>query len=360
MASLLGFNWGILGTSEFWLRFAYIIVAILVLMVMITVHEFGHYISGKILKFKINEFSIGFGKAIYKHTNKKTGEVFAVRMIPLGGYCAFEGEDKDASSPDSFNAQKPWKRLIVLFCGAFFNFIFSVLFSIILLCVMGDGTPRITKVLEDCPNDLKVGDIVLKVDGERPGYLNGGISTLLGKYKAGDNIELTIKRDGEKIKVTVTKYETEVDGQKAALIGIGSSETIKYSFGGALLRCVPFSFEIAWQCLVMLGSLLIGKTSISTLGGPITTVTAIAKTSSISALYLLLWVPLIGINLAVFNLLPIPALDGARMLFVLIEWIRKKPIDKKIEEKIHTIGLIVLFGFVIIVDILQLFVFKLF
>ena len=360
MTSLLGFSWGIFGTSDFWIRFAYIIVAILLLMVMITVHEFGHYISGKILKFKINEFSIGFGKALYKHTSKKTGEVFAIRMIPLGGYCAFDGEDKDATSPTSFNAQKPWKRLIVLFNGAFFNFIFAALFSVVLLCVMGDGTPRITQVVDGCPNNIQVEDVILKVDGERPGYLNGGISGLLSEYETGDEISLLVERNEEKMTVTVTKYETEIEGETTSIIGIGNSELINYSFGGALLRAVPFCLEIAWQCLVILGQLLIGQLSLSNLGGPISTVSAIATTSSISASYLLLWIPLIGVNLAVFNLLPIPALDGARMVFVTIEWIRKKPISRKIEEKVHMIGLLSLFGFVIIVDLLQLFVFKLF
>ena len=109
----------------------YLLLALLILLVMVTIHEFGHYLAGKILNFKINEFSIGFGKSLYSHTSKKTGEVFSIRLIPLGGYCAFEGEEAGTDVPGAFNKMAPWKRLIVLFCGPFFNILSAVLFSII-------------------------------------------------------------------------------------------------------------------------------------------------------------------------------------------------------------------------------------
>ena len=106
-----------------------VLLAILILLAMITVHEFGHYIAGKIFKFKINEFAIGFGPALYKRT-KKNGEVFSVRALPLGGYCAFEGEDEENSHPDAFNNKKPWQRIIVLFAGAFMNYLLALLLII--------------------------------------------------------------------------------------------------------------------------------------------------------------------------------------------------------------------------------------
>ena len=110
-----------LGSSVF-STILYILLAIFVLLLMILIHETGHYVAGRILKFKINEFSIGFGKAIFSRTNKR-GEKFSIRIFPLGGYCAFEGENENGNpNPDAFNNQKPWKRMIVLFSGAFFNF----------------------------------------------------------------------------------------------------------------------------------------------------------------------------------------------------------------------------------------------
>lgn len=335
-----------------------ILIAILVLMLMITIHETGHYTAGKLLKFKINEFSIGFGKAIFKKT-KKNGEVFAIRLVPLGGYCAFEGEDTTSEESASFNAQAPWKRLIVLFFGAFFNFLSAIIFNIVLLAVIGNGIVKVTEV--DYENNthistLQVGDTIKAVNGEKLSFFNGGVSGLTQYIKDETDIKLTIVRDGEQKEIVVQKYATMVDGKETYLFGI-KTNYVKLSVGEAFLQAVPFTFEMAWECLVVLGKLCIGQYGLKDVGGPITTIGTIANASSASLMNLLLLIPLIAVNLAVFNLLPIPALDGAKMIFVLIEWIRKKPINRELEAKIHATGLFILFGFVILVDLLHLFVF---
>ena len=348
----------------------YIVIALLILMLMITIHELGHYTAGKLLKFKINEFSIGFGKALFQK-NLKSGEKFSIRLIPLGGYCAFEGEDAKSDVPGDFNSQKCWKRLIVLFFGAFFNFLSAILFSIILLMVVGNGVPYVSEIENEIngvsnPNAivLQQDDIILSVNGKKPTFLNGGISQLLAKYDIDEEIELTVKRDGavldEPIVVKKIEYVTYDDFGNEIKTGVVGIQTglVQYSFGQSLAKCVPFCFQTAWECLTILGKLIVGQYGLKDIGGPITTVKVIAKASSISFKNVLLLVPIIAINLAVFNLLPIPALDGCRMVFVLIEWIRKKPINRELENKIHTIGLIVLFAFVIIVDVLQLFIFR--
>jgi len=366
--------------SSFFSSVLYIILALLVLMVMIVIHELGHYTAGKIFKFKINEFSIGFGKALFKRTSKKTGEVFAIRMIPLGGYCAFEGEDEDVESPDSFNKQAWWKRLIVLFSGAFFNFISAVIFSVVLLSVVGGGYSKLETV-EINPTQyvvsgevLQTGDVVTHVNGVKCSFLNGAFSGMVAQVNNdSDIITLTIERteDGRKTtKEIQVKKKAEVatnqlgepikdkDGNLTYnyILGVTTS-WYSYSFGESLLKAFPFACEMAWECLVILGKLVIGQYSLSQLGGPVTTISTIATASQTSMLNLLLLFPLIAVNLAVFNLLPIPALDGARMVFVTIEGIRRKPINRDLEAKIHGIGLIVLFSFVILVDLLQIFVF---
>lgn len=344
-------------------------------MVMIVIHEFGHYTAGKIFKFKINEFSIGFGKALFKKT-KKNGEVFAIRLIPLGGYCAFEGEDEDGNlSPDAFNNKPWWQRLIVLFSGAFFNFISAIIFAVVLLCVIGSGLTKVetSSVLPSQYVEgsvvLQEGDVIKKVNGKTCTFLNGGFNGLVADIQDDTTvINITIERnvDGKKqdMLVQVKKQAYDVNGN--AIMGEGTvndykigvtSSYVSYSFGQSLLKAIPFCLSVAWECLSILGRLLIGQYSLKNLGGPITTVTSIAGAASMNMLNLLLLFPLIAINLAVFNLLPIPALDGARMVFVLIEGIRRKPINREIEGKIHAIGLIVLFSFVIVVDLLQLFVF---
>ena len=188
----------------------YILLAIFVLLFMIMIHETGHYLAGKLLKFKIEEFSIGFGKPIFSK-KLKSGEVFSLRWIPLGGFCAFHGEDDDAKEDDAecFNSYAPWKRLIVLFSGAFFNFISAVIFCLILLVSVGSGITQITNVVATNENKdlLKSGDIILEVEGVEPTFLNGSVSGLIANKKAGEDIVLKLDRNGEILDVTIQKYE---------------------------------------------------------------------------------------------------------------------------------------------------------
>lgn len=356
----------------------YVLLAIVVLLLMIMIHETGHYLVGKLLHFKVEEYSIGFGKPIFQKT-LKSGEVFSLRWIPLGGFCAFKGEDEDEEKEVSeeekkeyFNAQAPWKRLLVLIAGATFNFISGIIFTFILLLSVGSGICRVTDITAQNGNEniIHRGDVILEVDGKEPTFINGGIVKLMEDKDVGEDIVLTVNRDGEIIDITVTKYQQyqldsegniENDDQgnpivTGKVIGI-TTEYIKYGFGEALLKCVPYTFKMAWECLVVLGELVTGKLGIESVGGPITTVSTIATSAQANMKNLLLLFPLIAVNLAVFNLLPIPALDGGRAVFVLIEWIFRKPVPRDIEGKIHTIGIFVLFGLVIIIDLLHIFLF---
>ncbi len=339
----------------------FIVVALILFGMLIVIHELGHYFFGKIFKFKINEFSIGFGKAIVSK-KLKNGEIFSWRWIPLGGYCAFEGEDEESENEGAFNRQAWWKRIFVLLGGVLFNFVSAVIVAIPLLMVMGNAIPKIMEVDAGSINtNIQAGDIVRQVDGTKPTYLNGGLIGLTHNFEAGEEFTLTVERDGELIDLIVEKYETTqtVDGEEKTVSVLGvRQENIKYGFFQSVAMSVPFSVEIGVECLEILGKLIIGQYGLRDIGGPVTTVKAIAKVSSISMLNLLLFFPIIAINLAVFNALPIPALDGGRVVFVLIEAIRKKPINREIEAKIHFYGIMVLFAFIIIVDLLQLFVFK--
>ena len=341
----------------------YIILAILVLMIMIVIHELGHYIAGKIFKFKINEFSIGFGKAIFSK-KMKSGETFSIRLIPLGGYCAFAGEDKDVTQEGDFNSKPWWQRLIVLFSGAFFNFLSAIIFTVFLLAFAASGYSKITSVdgveyVGSSPQ-IQVNDVVLRVNGTKTKFLNGGFTNLISKASNTEPIVLTVDRDGDIIDITVRKHTqetTDSDGNTVTNYVVGVTTTNhKYSFGKALYMAVPVTCEIGIDCLTIIGNIFIGRYSIKDLGGPITTIGTIA-TASRHLINLLLLFPLISVNLAVFNWLPIPSLDGARMVFVIIEAIRKKPINRDIEAKIHGIGLFILFAFVIVIDLLHLFVF---
>ena len=349
----------------------YILIALLILLLMITIHEFGHYTFGKLLGFKINEFAIGFGKAIFKRTSKKTGEVFSVRILPLGGYCAFAGEDEESDEEGAFNKQKPWKRLLVLFGGVFFNFLSAIIFSTALLMIVGNPlsyqkiTAMDTTSINYGVNKLQVGDIVTHINDVEISYwdFTTSFTSQLSQYEAGETFSLTVIREnGAVAKFDVTKYlidsngnlTTDTNNAVSAVLGIKGYQPVKYNnifsaFGNAVL----FTIALCWMCLVTIGMLFTGKLGIKDVGGPVTTIQTMATVTSYGWQNVLYLIPLIATNLAVFNILPFPALDGARMVFTGIEWVRGKPINRNVEGTIHTVGLIILFAFVIIVDILH-------
>lgn len=167
-----------------------VLLAFVILMFMVLVHETGHYTAGKLLGFKINEFAVGMGPKILSRT-KKNGEVVSLRMFPLGGFCAFEGENEDGSdNPAAFNSQKPWKRLIVLFSGAFFNFISAVLIGIIAFSCYGDNVAVVRNVYDYAPQanqQLQQGDVLFKIDGKRVFILDD-----IGRYMSDDR-EMTFE-----------------------------------------------------------------------------------------------------------------------------------------------------------------------
>ena len=390
-----------------------VVLAVLVLLVMVVVHEFGHYISGKILKFRINEFSVGFGPALLKKRSKKTGELFSLRAIPLGGYCAFEGEDweEETSQPElkteepfeelkveppqetatpaveaveypepkgaKFNDQAPWKRIIVLLSGAVMNYLLALVLLLVMTAIY--GIPMCMAMPSDFKNDgtqtvphaaweeahLSARDIFQEIDGVRIAMHTDCIEVLKGR-KAGDTLQAIVLRrvDGEwKEKQVTIVLQTDanfadmadIDGLHAALGFKVYTTTLKGNFGQTVVGALRYSGEMATAVLKTLGQLLTGQLGVDAVGGPVSTITETAKAASTSAFSLLYIASFIGVNLAVFNLLPVPALDGSKVLFCLIEWIRKKPINRKVEAILHFIGVIVIFGLAILIDFLKLF-----
>lgn len=368
---------------------AYILLAIVILLFMVLIHEFGHYIAGKILKFKITEFSVGFGFPIFSKTNKKTGEKFSFRIFPLGGYCAFEGEDDngESSSPTAFNNQKPWKRIIVFLAGVTANFITAIIFSWVLLCTTGYDVPQIVRFDQTSHiNPYQVGDVITHVEGQEIDFAFGENYVTLVNQQRGfakkfyednnitqENINeiekysftMTVSRDGQYQDLTIVVYpEFEKNSKDETVLNCyvglesGKDETpctkaYVYDAWSGFCRSFEMAFGFAWVVLKSLWMLITFQIPISEMGGTVATISTIATYASQSLSYLLVFIPLIAANLAVFNLLPIPALDGSHVLFTVIEWIRGKPINRKVESMIHFVGLCVLFGFVIIVDILH-------
>ncbi len=425
------------------MTFISIIIALIVLLVLITVHEFGHYVAGKIFGFKINEFSIGFGPKLYQKVNKKTGEVFSVRWLPLGGYCAFEGEDEDNPSKDAFNNKAPWRRLIVLVSGVLFNFIFGIITAAIFLMVNGYGQPCISVFSPNNPNaetgKLQKGDIITHINGKSIEVYRS-MTDITNKIKAGEDITIRVKRsvngkteivDVEGVEKFTNAYAyfyvantyavenavyhadktaysvDEFQDAVMSVVPIMSGDTYKdfrndglfykknadgtfslydakelsnlagitlvepgatsigivfynaharYGFFESIFKAFPFCFYICGLILSALGGIFTGSTALSELGGTVTAISQIAEITRISFSSFLLMLPMLAMNLALFNILPIPALDGAHCVFVLIEWIFRKPVPRKIENWINNIGLIVLLGLVVFLDVYHFFI----
>ena len=332
----------------------YILIAILILLVMITVHEFGHYITGKIFGFGIDEFAIGFGPKLFSKT-KKDGEVFSLRAFPIGGFCAFRGEDSDSDDPTAFNNKKPWQRIIVLVSGAFMNYITAVLIIILMFGVYGHTALVTYKLDQTTPHSVEGSfyerDVILKANGKNV-YLITDLMSAIDGLEEGDSVEFTILRKGEKQKVDITlkgdthftsvedvarlysalgvEYGVDADG---AIVNSGLYSTgVRYGFFDTIGRGFEYSFKLAGTIFKILGQLITGALGLGAIGGTVTTVAVTADAIRIGGFRNLLNISsLIGVNLAVFNLLPFPALDGSRAVFTGIEWVRKKPINRRIE-----------------------------
>lgn len=351
----------------------YILIAICALMFMVIVHELGHYLAGKLLKFKILEFSIGFGPAIFKRTSKKTGEVFSIRPFPLGGFCQFEDEDADSKSETAFNNQAPWKRLIVLFSGAFFNFLSAIIVIAMVFTFYGQLLPEVQDVYGEAAISqngvIREGDIIIGVNGKQINIMmNDDFSRMMANV--GDECRFKIIRDGKVMTVTAQKSTVFVrDGEGNIVTDDNGAPQTRNSFGftsmimpvklnffRAFARSFSYGFFIVYKILWLFGQLFSGAIKFSeSAGGPITIISTMSEATRAGFGPLAYVICILSANLAVMNLLPFPALDGARMVFTTIEWIRGKPINKKVEGMIHFAGLIIMIGFALLADALHFF-----
>ena len=352
-----------------------VILAILILLAMITVHEFGHYAAGKALKFKINEFAIGFGPKLFKRVSKKSGEAFSIRALPLGGFCAFAGEDEEVESGDGFNDKAPWKRIIVLVAGPLMNYLLALLLIIISLFSFGQMMFKVTGVapIEEkyAEYALCENDIICEADGKGI-YLTTDLMSALKGRKEGDIVQFDVIRDGKRQTVEIMMRSdcdfknSEQTNKLWNALGIGtyqaedgvsywaiSVENHRFGFFTTIGHSFVYSFKIAGTIFKVLGELLTGHLGLSAMGGPVTTIKLTSQIASQGMQNFIEIAAYIGVNLAVFNLLPIPALDGSKVIFCLIEWIFKKPVPRKVEAIIHAVGFVLILGFAVLVDVLQ-------
>lgn len=347
-----------------------ILFAILLFSILIFVHELGHFVAAKLSGVQVNEFSIFMGPALWK---KQVGEtLYSIRLVPLGGYCAMEGEDADTDSPRSFQKASWWKRLLILVAGSFMNFLIGAVLMVLVYLPAQQVVDPVIDSFEpfatvDDGAGLQTGDRILEVDGEKI-YVYSDFSMILG-LNPGDYHDLVVERSGQRVELPnfhMEKHEvTNEDGTKQMLYGMNF--TLKdLTLAGKL--------DYAWrQCLdtvrlvkLSLQMLLTGQAGLSEMSGPVgivqqMTVVAENSESSLDALLNMVYFgAFIAINLAVMNLLPIPALDGGRVVGLLlttaVEAVTKKKIDPKYEGYLHGAGMILLLGLMAVLMFKDIFV----
>lgn len=353
----------------------YIIIAILLFGILIAAHEWGHFIAARLCGVTVHEFSIGMGPAIWHRTGKK-GTQFSIRALPIGGYCAMEGEEEESDDPHSLNNQGFWKKVFVFAAGALMNFIVGVI--IIFLLFMDAGafyTPEITGFAPEFTlqgeDGLMEGDILYSIDGERI-YLYNDVSMFLSRGD-GTGFDLVVLRDGEKVvlddfPLTLQEY-TSNDGETTytgygLYFGATVEATLEVKLKMTWLNAVDFVRIVRYS----LQELLTGGAGVQDLSGPVGIVTTITEVGQQSAT---VWAALeniayfgamLTVNLAVMNLLPIPALDGGRIFFLVISTISfkvfKKKIPMKYEAGINFAGFALLMVLILVVtfnDVARLF-----
>ncbi|MBR6208953.1 MAG: site-2 protease family protein [Oscillospiraceae bacterium] len=332
----------------------YIVLAVIAFGVLIFVHELGHFLMAKACGVKVVEFAIGMGPQLL---HKQKGEtVYSLRALPIGGFCAMEGEEEESADPRAFNNHSVWHRLLILLSGSGMNFLTGFLLICILFSSAGGFTSnRIAAFYPNCPyeGDLQVGDAIRSVNGHRI-YFTANFSEYASQDGDGD-LDLVIRRDGKTIRLNAyhmvpVEYQKE-DGTTERKYGLyfateeaNALTVVKYSF----YNCMDF-VRMVWQGLVQLFT---GKAAVTDMAGVVGIVDIInetgesAETVSQGLSNITYLVAFIAVNLSVMNLLPIPALDGGHILTLLVSAVieklsGKKP-DPRIEAYIHAIGLVLL------------------
>ena len=340
------------------MTFVRIIEALLLLSVLVMIHELGHYTAGRLLGFTILEYAIGMGPKVVGF--KKNGIEYNLRALPLGGMCRFYGEDDGVSDERCFNAQKAWKRFIVILSGPLMNFVLAFVLAMILL--LGWGVADETKVVVQSVTEngpaavagLEVGDTFVTVDGKPVESVDG--LTAVVRAADADHMEVVVLRDGaEKTLIFTGLYNAEK--------GVNFMDTTiangrkKVSVGFAVRESVAYCWEMAGLVFKSLGMLFTREASIQDMAGPVGIVQLLGQAAESGWYTVLNLCTLLSVNLGVFNLFPIPALDGGRLLFILIEWLRGKPVPPEKEGLVHLIGLGLLLVLVVVVtfnDVLRL------
>lgn len=325
-----------------------IIYAILMFAVLIFIHELGHFAVAKACDVKVNDFAIGMGPSLWK--KKKGDTTYHIKALPIGGFCAMEGEDEESEDPRAFNNKSLGQKALIVVAGPVMNLILAILIMTIVVFVMGTATTTFGSVYKDSPAEaagIKAGDRVVAVEGVKIRDWNHfvqEVGTKGGKLKDGEKIAITIDRDGKQMTL-----DTGLMKDKDGRLIMGVTTKNEKSLTGALVDGPKATWNMTVNMLDILKKLFTGGVSVNQLSGPVGIVYIVDQSAKQGFMVFLYFMALISLNLAIFNILPFPALDGGRLLFIIIRFITGNRVSDKVEGMIHAAGLIFLLGLTIYV-----------
>lgn len=343
-----------------------IVVSLIIFSIIILFHELGHFLLAKRAGIKVNEFSLGLGPTIWGV--QKGDTLYSLKLLPFGGACMMEGEDEDSTAENSFGSKSVWARISVVAAGPVFNFIMAFVFSLVIICAAGYDLPVLVDVTPGyaaAEAGLMAGDTIVEMNGKNIHFYRD--ISAYGMYHAGEPVEVVYERDGvEYTTELVPKYDEELGRYLYGFVGSAAREKhsnniftlMKYS-----VHEVGYWIDSTIQSLRLL---VTGGVSVNDMSGPVGIVDAIGDSYEASVSYgigvtilqMMYICVFLSANLGVMNLLPIPALDGGRLVFLLIEAIRGKKIDQEKEGFVHFIGLALLMLIMVVVmfnDVRKLF-----
>lgn len=387
------------------------VVTVLIFLVMISLHEFGHFIMAKASGVSVLEFAVGMGPAIFKKQGKET--LYSIRIFPIGGYCKLDGEDGGTDNPRAFCNQKQWKRFLVVSAGAVLNIILGFVLVVIMVSVQphSEGQPNMisTPVIDSLVDNshisetgIQPGDRIVNIDGHKI-HIYDEIRLYTSKLEGDEIIPITVERNGERIKYDVKPSLSETIyeyGENSAIIksvinGVENKEEIEYTDeirenvrdvigqtasekryligfvsqqqDATVFNVIPYAYHYTGYVIKMvyraLWDMITGKTGFDEVSGPVGIISAVNTAVNTNVKYRLVNIlslaSILTINLGIFNLLPLPALDGGRLFFMLVELIRRKPVPPEKEGMVHAIGLMLLLLLSVVIsyhDIMKLFV----
>ena len=342
-----------------------LIAFIIVIAVCVIVHEYGHYITAKILGVQVHEFAFGMGPAILQHRNKKTKMLWSWRLFPIGGFCRLAGmneeeEGESVISGKGFEEQAAWKRFLILLNGSLFNILLAVLLMATFLYghgVLDMDSTKIGEIMSGFPAEiagLKAGDEVLSVNGEKVSKWREMSEKVRVESLKNENVTLAVKRGEENLTLNITIPMNEEYGRP--MLGVSPSH-VRYGFIKSIKSSLGYTYRMT--AMMMRGFYeLITRRQEADVTGPVGIASMSGKAMREGFWDFLTFIAIIALNLGILNLFPIPALDGGRILFVLLEMIVRRRLPEKVEYWIHTAGFAILISLMILItckDVYNLF-----